>query len=359
MTGGFPADHIMLSADHWCGFTVSDTIPTITRALVEIKMKNELLSLDFNLLKALNALLEERSVTRAAEKLSLTQPAVSAMLTRLRDYFGDPLFVRGQRGMVPTSRASELAGPVSQIISGIAALSQPAAFDQSTARFDYTIAATDYALKAMVLPLMSELKKQAPGIRLAVIPVDPQQLSGQFERGEVDLALIQADVTPQELHSRSLFQERYVCMMRADHPAASGSILSLDDFCQLEHVIVSPNGFTSDIVDQLLEEKGLQRLTGMAVNSYVVLPEVLRISDMIAVVPYRLTCAYDFLIRLTPPVDIPGFSMSMSWHERTHRDPAHQWIRTLLLNITQPAMQSGSRPNPAVQVPAPPVQENS
>lgn len=301
-------------------------------------MKQDLQALDFNLLKALNALLEQRSVTRAAEQLSLSQPAVSLMLTKLREYFGDPLFVRGQRGMIPTNRALELALPVSQILSNIALLSQPAEFDTDTANMDITIAATDYALKAVVLPFMSVLKKRSPGIRLAVIPVDAERMSGQFERGDIDLALIRHDAAPAELHFRTLYQERYVCMLRADHPAAAKNALTLKDFCEPEHVIVSSTGHFRDDIDQRLAEKGCTRRIGMAVNSYVVLPEVLRTTDMIAVVPYRLTCAYDFLARFELPLEVPGFNLTMAWHERSHRDVAHQWIRSLLFEV-------GQRPN--------------
>lgn len=303
-------------------------------------MKNELNGLDFNLLKALNALIEERSVTRAAVKLSISQPAASLMLTRLREYFGDPLFIRGSRRMTPTNRALELAPLVSQILSDIASLSQPTHFDPASAKMDYLLAATDYALKATVLPFMSVLKKASPGIRLAVVPVNEETLSVQFERANIDLAVIKTSITPNELHSRHIYTERYVCMMRADHPVAVSKALSLDTFCELEHVVVSALGNFSDEIDQLLAAEGRQRKVGLAVNSYTVLPDVLRLTDMIAVVPYRLTCAYDFLVRFDLPLTLHGFDLTMSWHERAHRDPAHKWIRSLFLDVCrQPAGQ--------------------
>ncbi len=121
-------------------------------------MNNDIRSLDLNLLKALDALIDEGSVTRAAQRLSLTQPAVSGMLTRLRDYFGDPLFVRAQRGMVPTARARELAAPVKQLLTDISILLKPAHFNPLSAEMTYSIMATDYALKAVIVPLMSALK---------------------------------------------------------------------------------------------------------------------------------------------------------------------------------------------------------
>lgn len=298
-------------------------------------MKIDLRNLDLNLLKAFNALMDEGSVTHAAQRLSLTQPAVSGMLTRLRDYFGDPLFVRAPRGMVPTLRALELAGAIKQILADISTLSQATDFQPATAEMIYTIAATDYALKAVVVPFMAILKKQAPGIRVCVVPVDPQRLQHQFIRGAVDLALVTPQTTPEELHSRILYKEQYVCMLRADHPAAKKSAVSLEDFCQLEHVIVSLNADFWGVTDDALAETGLKRRVGMSVNSFLVLPEILRITDMIAVVPYRLACTHDFLVRMETPLPIPGFSKSMAWHERSHRDPAHQWIRNLLAEVSR------------------------
>lgn len=168
---------------------------------------NDIRTLDLNLLKALDALLDERNVTRAAARLGLTQPAVSGMLTRLRENFADPLFIRSQRGIIPTPRALELAGPVKQVLAGIEALLQPSAFDPSNARLTMTLAATDYAMKATVVPFLSALRQRAPGIRVAVRPVESERLPAQFEKGDVDLALLTPDTTPEGLHSRRLFDE--------------------------------------------------------------------------------------------------------------------------------------------------------
>lgn len=147
-------------------------------------MNPDIRHLDFNLLKALDALLDERSVTRAAERLALTQPAVSGMLTRLRESFGDPLFVRAQRGMVPTLRAQYLAAPVKQLLIDIENILQPQAFDPATASMTLTIASTDYALRAVVVPFLRALRVKAPSIRIAVQPIDSQQLLSQLDRGE-------------------------------------------------------------------------------------------------------------------------------------------------------------------------------
>jgi DNA-binding transcriptional LysR family regulator len=295
-------------------------------------MSSDIRLLDLNLLKTLDALLDERNVTRAAERLAVTQPAVSGMLTRLRESFGDPLFVRAQRGIVPTLRALELAGPVKQLLNDVESMLQPQAFDPATANMTLTIASTDYALRAVVVPFLSALRQQAPGIRVAVIPVEDSRLTAQFERGDVDLALVTPESTPPDLHSKRLFDERYVCILRSDHPdAASG--LSLDRFCALDHALVSyAGGSFSGVTDEALAALGRARRVTVSVTSFLVLPEILRVSDLLAVVPSRLAAQIEGLAVLAPPIEIPGFVKTVAWHERSHRDAGQRWIRALLVD---------------------------
>lgn len=298
-------------------------------------MKSDIRNLDLNLLKTLDALLDERSVTRAATRLSLTQPAVSGMLTRLREAFNDPLFIRAPHGMVPTLRAQALASPVKQLLTDAEALLQPAVFEPLNANFTWTIAATDYALKAVIVPFIAALKPLAPGIRVRIIPESPATLFAQTERGEVDIALLTPHSTPPDLHSRALYQEEYVCLMRADHPQAAAP-LTLDLFCELEHVLVSWQGDSfRGVTDDALATLGCSRRVGLSVSSFLVLPEVLAVSDMIAVVPRRLAKMASGMKISPPPLAIPGFTKSMAWHERSHRDPAQQWLRELLHQTAQ------------------------
>ncbi|MGY5954711.1 LysR family transcriptional regulator [Kosakonia sp. BK9b] len=295
-------------------------------------MNHDIRNLDLNLLKALDALLDERNVTRAAARLSLTQPAVSGMLTRLRDYFADPLFIRAPHGMVPTVRAQGLAEPVKRILADIEVLLQPAAFVPQTATLTWTLAATDYALKVVIVPFIARLKQLAPGIRVRVETVEPQRLVSQLERGEVDTALMTPYSTPPELHSRVLFDEHFVCMMRANHPDAAPGQLSLDRFCALEHALVSWDGDRfRGVVDGALAAQSRTRRVGVSVSNFLILPELLAVSDMIAVVPQRLARLAPGMCTLDTPLPVPGFTKTMTWHARTHRDPAHLWLRNLLL----------------------------
>ncbi|MDN5005461.1 LysR family transcriptional regulator [Bradyrhizobium sp. WYCCWR 12677] len=289
-------------------------------------------SVDLNLLRTLDALLDERSVTKAAERLSLTQPAVSGMLTRLRESFDDPLFVRTQRGIVPTLRATQLAGPLKQILSDVETLLQPTAFEPSTAAFTLTLAATDYALQAAVVPFLAKLRRLAPSIRVATRPVEDDRVQAQFERGDLDLALMTPEATLPDLHARHLFDESYVCALRVDHPDASAGTLSIDRFCALDHALVSYAGQRFwGVTDDALTKIGRQRRVALSITSFMVLAEILRTTDLIAVVPRRLVAGAEGLVTFEPPVEIPGFTKLAVWHERTHRDAGHQWVRALLL----------------------------
>lgn len=290
-------------------------------------------NVDLNLLKALDALLDERNVTRAAARLSLTQPAMSGMLTRLRESFNDPLFVRSQRGIVPTQRALDLALPVKQVLRDISALLTPVVFDPLSAKMTLTIAATDYALQAIAVPFLLELKTRAPQIRVALLPIESRQLQNQFERGEIDLALLTTLNSPPDLHARRLYDEEYVCVMRSDHPAARKP-LTLDEFCRLEHALFSyTGGGFSGVTDEALARIGRQRQVMLSVKSFLVMANVLRASDLIAVVPKRLVDNLEGLVIQPTPLPVAGFTKIAAWHERTHQDPAHRWIRELLFEL--------------------------
>lgn len=288
-------------------------------------------TLDLNLLKTLDALLDERSVTRAAQRLALTQPAVSGMLTRLRECFDDPLFTRTRHGITPTLRALELAAPVKQILGEVSLLLQPTVFQPASAQMSLHIAATDYALSAVVVPFIAALRQQAPGVRVSVQPVIDGRLAEQMARGETDLALVTPDTTPPELHARHLFDEQYVCLLRPGHPDAAAGTLPLDRFCALDHALVSHSGTQfRGVTDEALAAVGRQRRVTLAVSSFLVLPEILRSSDLIAVVPQRLAASAPDLVQMVPPVTLSGFSKTVAWHERSHRDAGHRWLRALL-----------------------------
>ena len=295
---------------------------------------NDIRSLDLNLLKAFHMLLEERSVTRAAARMSLTQPAVSGMLNRLRENFDDPLFVRSQRGVVPTPRAFELAEPLRRVLLDIENILQPAQFDPASAQMTISIAGTDYSLRAVVVPFLTALRQRAPGIRVAMRPIEDDRVQGQLERGELDLALLTPASTPADLHSRRLFDEEYVCVLRADHQAIADGALTLDRFCELDHALVSyAGGGFRGATDSALEALGRSRRVVLSVPCFLVLPDVLRMSDLVAMVPRRLITDLTGLAIVESPVAVPGFTKTVVWHERTHANVAQAWLRALLFEV--------------------------
>lgn len=289
-------------------------------------------SLDLNLLKAFDALFGERNVTRAADRLGFTQPAVSGMLARLRDNFDDPLFVRTQRGIVPTKRAEDLATPIRQILSDVGGLLQPAIFDPATAEFTVSVAATDYALHTVVLPILPKLRALAPGIKVAISAVESGHQQQLFERGEIDLGLVTPETAPQDLHDVHLFDETYVCAMREDHPEAGRKDISLDRFCELDQAVVSFSGERfHGVTDVALAKVGRQRRVVLSVTSFLALLDVLKTTDVIAVIPSRLARRDAGVVTVAPPIPVAGFSKILVWHDRIHRDAGLRWFRALIL----------------------------
>ncbi|WP_207478205.1 LysR family transcriptional regulator [Arenibaculum pallidiluteum] len=292
-------------------------------------------SIDLNLLVALDALLAERNVTRAARRLNLSQPALSAQLARLRDLFGDPLLLPAQRGMIPTQRAMELQEPLRLALEEVrGVVLSGSRFDPSAAEITVSIAASDYGQYSALMPLAFALAREAPGLRLAFRTLEATALLSQMERGEVDLAVMTPQTAPDRLRMRGLFEERYVAITRRNHPAVLNG-LDLDTFCSLDHVIVSPRGggFAGP-ADAALAAHGRTRRVALSAPGFLIVPELVARCDMVALVPSRI--AHERADRLQifePPVPVPGFSIAMVWHDRTADHPAQKWLRSRLVQL--------------------------
>ena len=284
--------------------------------------------LDLNLLVTLDVLLSEHNVTRAAERLNFSQPSVSVHLAKLRDIFGDPLLLPGPRGMRPTAKADELREPLRQALDALERAVSPAGpFDPAQARQTWRVAAADYGESTVLLPALAGLRSAAPDSRLAIVQMVPSRIAKQAEQGEIDLALHTTEDAPSGLRRRALFTERYVLAGRADHPRLKRRP-TLSQFCQLEHVVVSPDGGGfHGITDEVLSEAGMSRRVVLSVPHFLFMMSVLANTDLVAMLPSRLVRNASALRIVEPPLDIPGYEMSMLWHERSHRDPAHQWLR--------------------------------
>jgi DNA-binding transcriptional LysR family regulator len=289
-------------------------------------------NLDLGLLVTLEALLAEQNVTRAARRLNLSQPALSARLARLRDELGDPLLIPAQRGMVLTQRAVELQQPLHEALEGLRrVVADGAPSDPANMRATLVIAASDYVQYALLTRFSIALEAEAPMVRIAWRALDVMALSSQLERGEVDLALASPDHAPAAMRQRHLFGENYRVIARRGHPAVQGH-LSLNVFCALEHVVVSPQGGGfSGPTDAALEAVGRRRTVALSTSGFLIVPEVVSRSDMIALIPRRIADGWsDRLQVVEPPLAVPGFTIASVWHDRTTNHPVQRWLRERL-----------------------------
>ncbi|MDH0866736.1 LysR family transcriptional regulator [Mitsuaria sp. GD03876] len=300
--------------------------------------------LDLNLLVTLEALLTERNVTKAAARLHLSQPAVSAQLSRLRDVFDDPLLLPAQRGMTPTAKALALLEPLRQALDQVRGVAgSHLSFDPATADLTVTIAASDYLQAVVLQPLVLRLRRVAPGVRVAIRHLDPSQHAAQMARGDVDLGLMQPIEAAPSLRMRALFHQRYVLIARRRHPAASGK-LSAKAFAALEQVVVSPaGGAFATPVDHALAALGLKRQVVLSAASFLFVPDIVSRSDLVALVPERLVQGRAAGLQvLPPPLKIDGFDIAMVWHERNHGHAAQRWLRDQVLAAAAPRGRAGA-----------------
>ncbi len=291
--------------------------------------------LDLNLLVTLESLLSEQNVTKAAARLHLSQPAVSAQLNRLREMFDDPLLIPAQRGMTPTAKALELLQPLRQALDQVrATVGTHRSFDPAKARMTFSVACTDYLQTAVVAPLVLELRKKAPGVRVAVRNLDLSQLEAQMMRGDVDLALMTPRNAPQGLRGRPLFDERYVLIGRRNHPRLRKGI-TVEEFARLEHVVVSIRGGDFGTpVDSALAALGHQRKVVLSAASFLFVPDIVAQSDFVALVPERLVRHRTDKLRLIEPLfPVEGFAVGMVWHERSHGHGGQRWIRDSIASL--------------------------
>ena len=301
-----------------------------------IMQHTNLAGLDLNLLRVLDALLRERHLTRAAKGLGLSQPATSHALARLREHMRDPLFVRSSAGLVPTPRAAALAPKLQGAMLTLAeCVTGMPAFDARTAHTTFTVSTTDYSAFELVPALLERLSVMAPGIDVWVRATSDETFA-ELARGDADVHLgpIPDGATAPGVHKHPLFQEEFVCLVRADHPRVHAS-LDLDTYADLPHVFVAPRGTPGGIVDQVLAKHRRKRRVAIAVPQFLLAPFLVSKSDMVLTIGRRV--AEDFaamlpLRILEPPITIPPFVTQLVWHERTQGDPAHQWFRARIMD---------------------------
>lgn len=308
--------------------------------------KMNIQEIDLNLLLAFDALMQERNVTRAGERIGLSQPAMSHALTRLRKLCGDPLFVRIRAGMEPTPFAQQLGGTVGEGLRVLqAGLDGASAFDPATADRTFQIIMTDMGEVVYLPPLMTALKRIAPQVNVRVLQLPRDRYQEAFESGVADLAIGVLPALQAGFYQQRLFSDAYICMVRGDHPRI-GTTLSLAQFEAESHVMIEPAGsrYSSvsmsttapTLIERKLAEHGLKRRIALRVPHFTVVPTIVQTTDLIATLPRQVMTTADTprnLKMLPLPFDVPNFVIRQFWHQRNHHDSANRWLRGVIADL--------------------------
>jgi DNA-binding transcriptional LysR family regulator len=306
---------------------------------------------DLNLLKVFDAVMAERSLTRAAHHLALTQPAVSNALRRLREALGDDLLVRKGRGLEPTARGLELWPAVREALQKLQASLAPSVFDAATATNSFVLTMADATAAELMPGLVEAITREAPGVTLRVVPLttrDPRRL---LEEGQADLAIghfpaALSDLTARAqsgeavsfLHHR-LFAGDYVCVMRKGHPLTKGP-LTLDRYCAARHMLVSFSGRAFGFIDEALMLLHRTRLVVLTVNQFFTAGRVVAQSDLLTVLPRHFVKMTGFegqLMQRELPFPVPAIQVDALWHQRQDNVSAHAWLRAQVAALANKA----------------------
>jgi DNA-binding transcriptional LysR family regulator len=303
---------------------------------------------DLNLLRALDALLEEGSVGAAAERLHLSQPAMSRTLARLRRATGDEILVRNGRAMVLTPYAQAVREEVHVLVHRAQAMLDPAAdINLRTIERTYTLQCNDALAEVLAPRLAQILTADAPGLRLRFLP-EPATTSDDLRRGQVDLRVTSDPAESADLHSATLAHDRLVAAVRDNHPRLD-ALCSPEGFAGLRHVIVSRRGRLRDRVDDALEKRGLHRTVALTAPTAAVALQIVATSDLVVAVPGRLLAPQAATYRLTTsplPVEVPELPIMLTWHRRHSRDPAHRWLRDHIRQVIIERTDGQDQPPP-------------
>jgi DNA-binding transcriptional LysR family regulator len=299
-------------------------------------------TLDLNLLRVFDVVMAERNLTRAAERLSITQPAVSNALKRLRDSIGEDLLTRAPAGVKPTPRAEALWPEVRAALGHLRAALAPGVFNPQTDAASFRIAMADATAAMLMPPLVSQIEHSQALANLRVLPLSTRDPSGLLERGDVDLAIgyfpetvagLLAQGGDSPLRHARLHKSEYVCVMREGHPLA-GRELTLDDYCAAQHLLVSFSGRPHGLADQALAALNRKRRIVLTVNQYFTAGRVVANSNLLTVLPASFIDATGYreqVVTRPLPFHLAGLHIAMLWHMRHDAASAHQWLRARLL----------------------------
>ena len=290
--------------------------------------------LDLNLLRVFDAVLHDRTVTAAAARLRLTQPAVSNALGRLRQLLGDPLFVRTASGMEATPFARGVADPVRQALALIeTALARGPGFEPATATRAFRFYMSDLGQVEFLPPLVERVQRLAPSVRLEAVAVDIEDIADALASGALDIVVGFLPGLGPPIARRALFRDPYVCLMRTDHPIER---LTKKKFLEASHALVTYRAGGHRVIEEALERAGVARRIALRVPHFTVMPMVLERTDLILTLPARVARVYESRGRfksLPPPVPIPAAEVAVHWHERFDGDPGNRWLRQQIVEL--------------------------
>jgi DNA-binding transcriptional LysR family regulator len=293
-------------------------------------------AIDLNLLVVFDAVMQERNVTRAGQRLGLSQPAMSHALTRLRYMLKDDLFIRSPKGMLPTPRAEQLALPVRSALDGLQHSLEPSQFIASEATRSFRIAVDNYSAVVLVGPLVGRITKAAPGVRLEFRPSGTLNVLDLLDRGELDLAIGRLPEQGERFSRLTLLRDDFVLVLRKDHPATSARALSMERFAALSHLEISSVAYDTGFIDQALAKRKLTRRIQLRAP-FLSAVRILIASDMVSVLQRRVA---EELVRYRPllirplPHSSPTLETAMLWPRWFENQPAHRWLREVVTLVT-------------------------
>jgi DNA-binding transcriptional LysR family regulator len=294
----------------------------------------KLATFDLNLLVVFEAVLRERNVTKAGERLGLSQPAMSHALNRLRWILKDQLFIRTPDGMLPTPRAEELAQPVRRALSDLQSALEPEAFTPEQAERQFTVVVNNYAAVVLAGPITAQCAALAPNVRISLRPSGTLDLPDLLDRGEIDVAIAALDPPANRFASQVLVEDHYVAVMRGGHPIAQ-SKLDLQTFAALPHLVISSSGEDLRFVDAALAVQGYTRRIALEAP-YLSAGAILTQSDMVAVLGRQIAQEFGraYAIKLKDlPFQSPVLRSVMLWHSRFNDQRAHRWLRETIMSV--------------------------
>jgi DNA-binding transcriptional LysR family regulator len=311
-------------------------------ALVAAPSNIKLGAVDLNLLVVFDAVMQERSVTRAGERVGLSQPAMSHALTRLRHMLKDDLFIRSPNGMVPTPRAEQLAVPIKLALEGLQESLEPPRFDPATATRHFRVAVDNYAAIVLVGPLATRFAKIAPRVVLEFQPSGRVEIPGALDRGEIELAIGPFTRQGERFSHQLLLRDEFVAVLRKNHPATSAGKLTIEAFAALQHLDISSVEHATDFVDAELARRKLSRRIALRAP-FLSAVRILCASDMVSVFPKRIA---EELVRYRPlaihPLgqSSPKIETAMIWPRRLDNQVPHRWLRGMVSEICKTTPRS-------------------